>query len=79
MNAAALAGRLSPGFFAHSLGVVHMTVASGICSIALIFSMAAIGNDTNVVVIAVLYGYASGVSKYQNSCVHIPFHSVPQM
>ena len=67
MNAASLAGRLSPGFFAHSLGVVHMTVASAICCVALIFSMVAIENATSVVVIAVLYGYVSGISKYQNS------------
>ena len=67
MNAASLAGRLSPGFFAHSLGVVHMTVASAICCVALIFSMVAIENATSVVVIAVLYGYVSGISRYQNS------------
>ena len=66
MNAASLAGRLSPGFFAHSLGVVNITVVSAICCIGLIFSMVAIGNGTSVVVIAVLYGYISGISKYQN-------------
>jgi hypothetical protein len=73
MNAASLAGRLSPGFFVHSLGVVHMTVASAICSFALIFSMVAIGNGTSVVVIAVLYGYVSGISKYQNSVCNFLF------
>jgi len=40
MNASSLLGRLSPGFFAHSLGVVQMTVGSCICCSALIFSMA---------------------------------------
>ena len=73
MNAAGLAGRLSPGFFAHSLGVLHMTVASAICCIALIFSMPAIENGTSVVVVAVLYGYASGISKYQNSVCNFLF------
>ena len=65
MNAANLAGRLSPGFFAHSLGVVPMVVASGVCCSVLIFSMATIGNgnDTSVVVIAILYGYATGIRK----------------
>ena len=78
MNGAGLAGRLSPGFFAHSLGVVHMTVASAIFSFALIFSMVAIGNGTSVVVIAVLYGFVSGISKYRNSVCNIIF-TVPQM
>jgi hypothetical protein len=73
MNSAGLAGRLSPGFFAHSLGVVHMTVASATCCITLIFSMVAIENATGVVVIAVLYGYASGISEYQNSACNLLF------
>ena len=65
MNAAGLMGRLSPGFFARSLSVVHMVVASGFCCSALIFSMATIrnGNNTGVVVITILYGYAAGISK----------------
>ncbi|KAF8809867.1 MFS general substrate transporter [Phlegmacium glaucopus] len=61
MNASSLAGRLSPGFFPRSLGVVHMTVVSAVCCGALILSMVAIGNVTSVVVIAVLYGYATGI------------------
>ena len=74
MNAASLAGRLSPGFFANSFGVVHITVASGICSTALIFSMVAIEDATSVVVIAVLYGYISGISKgIKNFCVQNSF------
>ena len=58
-------GRLSPGFFARSLGVVHMTVASGVCCSALIFSMAAIrnGNDSSIVAITILYGYSAGIGK----------------
>ena len=73
MNAASLAGRLSPGFFANSFGVVHITVASGICSTALIFSMVAIEDATSVVVIAALYGYISGISEYQNSVCNFLF------
>ena len=73
MNAASLAGRLSPGFFANSLGVVHITVASGICSTALIFSMVAIKDATSVVVIAVLYGYISGISEYKKSLWNLLF------
>ena len=73
MNAASLAGRLSVGFFAHSLGVVHITVASGICCTALIFSMVAIEDAMSVVVIAVLYGYISGISEYQNSVCNFLF------
>ncbi|KAF8809866.1 MFS general substrate transporter [Phlegmacium glaucopus] len=61
MNASSLAGRLSPGFLARFFGVVHMTVASVVCCGALILSMAAIGNVTSVVVIAVLYGYPAGI------------------
>ena len=76
MNAASLAGRISPGFFARSLGVVHMTVASTICCSVLIFSMVAIENATSVVVIAILYGYAAGISKHQNLSLQFPFHSV---
>ena len=66
MNASSMAGRLSPGFFAHSLGVVQMTVASTFCSGVLVFSMVSIGSVTSFVVIAVLYGYAVGICKYQN-------------
>jgi len=63
MNGASFAGRLSSGFLAHSLGVVHITLASCISCSALIFSMATIGNGnvTSVVTIAILYGYAAGV------------------
>jgi len=63
MNVAHLAGRLSSGCFARSLGIMHMTMASCICSGALIFSMAAIGNGnvTSIVVIGILYGYAAGI------------------
>ena len=65
MNATNLIGRLSSGFFARSLGVVHMIVASGVCYSALIFSMAAIrnGNDSSIVAIAILYGYSAGIGK----------------
>ena len=73
MNAASLAGRLSPGFFAHSLGVVHITVASATCCTALIFSMVAIEDATSVVVISVLYGYASGISECQSSVCNFLF------
>jgi len=63
MNAAGLLGRLSPGFFAHSLGVLQMTVASAICCSALIFSMAAISNAASIVVIVILFGYMAGICK----------------
>lgn len=58
-------GRLSSGFFAHSLGVVHMTVAACICSGALIFSMVTIdhGNVTSIIVIAILFGYSTGICE----------------
>lgn len=53
MNASSLVGHPSPGFFARSLGVVHM---KAVC-------LATVGNVTtsSIVVIAVLYGYAAGI------------------
>ena len=65
MNVAHLMGRLSSSFFARSLGVMRMIIASCICTGALIFSMATIGNGnvTSIVVIAILYGYTAGICK----------------
>ena len=65
MNVPHLLGRLSSSFFARSLGVMRMIMVSSICSGALIFSMAAIGNGnvTSIVVIAILYGYTAGICK----------------
>lgn len=61
MNASSLLGSLSPGFFAHSLGVVNMLVTACFCCTILIFAMVGLTNIPSFVAIAVLYGYFVGI------------------
>ncbi|KAJ7811179.1 hypothetical protein B0H13DRAFT_1926898 [Mycena leptocephala] len=62
MNASSFFGRLSPGFFAHQLGVVNMATAAAGVGAVLILSMIALKTVASVVVIGVLYGYCAGIS-----------------
>ncbi|KAJ7182326.1 major facilitator superfamily domain-containing protein [Mycena crocata] len=61
MNASSFIGRLSPGFFAHRLGVINMVAAASGAGAVLILSMIALKTVASVVVIGVLYGYCAGV------------------
>ncbi|KAJ7884520.1 MFS general substrate transporter [Mycena leptocephala] len=61
LNASSFFGRLSPGFFAHRLGVVNMATAAAGVGAVLILSMIALRTVASVVVIGVLYGYCAGI------------------
>ncbi|KAK7050720.1 MFS general substrate transporter [Favolaschia claudopus] len=61
MNGASFFGRLSPGFFAHKLGVVNIICASAGVGTVLIFCVIALKTVASVVTIGVLYGYSVGI------------------
>ncbi|KAJ7458555.1 major facilitator superfamily domain-containing protein [Mycena latifolia] len=61
MSAASFVGRLSPGFFAHSLGIPNMVAAAAGCGAVLILCMIALANVASVVVLGILYGFCAGV------------------
>ncbi|KAJ7464109.1 major facilitator superfamily domain-containing protein [Mycena latifolia] len=61
MNSASFVVRLVPAFFASKLGIINMVVAASGCGAVLMLSMIALKTVTSVVVIAVLYGFSSGV------------------
>ncbi|KAJ7729146.1 MFS general substrate transporter [Mycena metata] len=61
MNASSFVGRLTPGFFAHSLGIANMVTAAAGCGSVLILGMIGLSNVASVVVLAILYGYCGGV------------------
>ncbi|KAJ6629693.1 major facilitator superfamily domain-containing protein [Mycena sp. CBHHK59/15] len=61
LNASSFVGRLWPGFFARSLGVLKMiTVASG-CGAVVILGIIGLKNIISVTIICVLYGFCAGV------------------
>ncbi|KAJ7659040.1 MFS general substrate transporter [Mycena polygramma] len=61
MNASSFVGRIVPGFLAHSLGVANMATASAGCGAVLVLGMIGLSNIASVVVLAILYGFCSGV------------------
>ncbi|KAJ6626626.1 major facilitator superfamily domain-containing protein [Mycena sp. CBHHK59/15] len=61
MNASSFVGRLFPGFFTRSLGIVNMATAAAGCGAVLILGMISLRNIASVVVIGVLYGFCAGV------------------
>jgi predicted cobalt transporter CbtA len=61
LNACAFVGRLSPGFFAHRLGVVNMLTAATGAGAVVIMSMIALRTTVSLVVVGVLYGYFAGI------------------
>ncbi|KAJ7508898.1 major facilitator superfamily domain-containing protein [Mycena galericulata] len=61
MNASSFVGRLTPGFFAHSLGIPNMVAAAAGCGGVLILGMIGLGSIPSVVVLAILYGFCAGV------------------
>lgn len=63
MNASSFVGRLTPGFFAHSLGIANMVTAAAGCGSVLILGMIGLSNVASVVVLAILYGYCGGVCQ----------------
>lgn len=64
MNAANFVGRVLPNQFAHKLGVHNqMIVAAAICG-ALAIAFIGMKNAAGVVLIAIIYGFASGACEY---------------
>ncbi|KAJ7787265.1 major facilitator superfamily domain-containing protein [Mycena olivaceomarginata] len=61
MNASSFVGRIVPGFLAHSLGIANMATASAGCGAVLVLGMIGLSNIASVVVLAILYGFCSGV------------------
>jgi len=61
MNVGAFIGRSTAGIIASCMGVLNMTIVSTIACSALIISMMALNNITNVVVFGIMYGFFSGV------------------
>ncbi|KAJ7899696.1 MFS general substrate transporter [Mycena leptocephala] len=61
LNASSFVGRLSPGLFAHRIGVVTMATAAAGVSAVLILSLIAVKNVAGVVIFGVLWGYCAGV------------------
>ncbi|KAJ6532508.1 major facilitator superfamily domain-containing protein, partial [Mycena capillaripes] len=61
MNAASFVGRLCPGFFADSLGIANIATASAAAGAVLILGMIGLSNIASVVILAILYGFCSGV------------------
>ncbi|KAJ7220244.1 major facilitator superfamily domain-containing protein [Mycena pura] len=70
LNAASLFGRIVPGFLADRWGRFNMMVATALASAILTFASIAARNEASVLVIGVLYGFASGnVVSLQGACV----------
>lgn len=61
MNSAGFVGRLTPGFFAHTLGIPNMVAASAGCGSVVILGMIGLRTVASVVVLGILYGYCAGV------------------
>ncbi|KAG2133316.1 major facilitator superfamily domain-containing protein [Suillus clintonianus] len=61
LNAAAVIGRCTAGIIASYTGLLNLTIASTFACGALIISMIALSQMSGVIVIAVTYGYVSGV------------------
>jgi hypothetical protein len=64
MNASSFVGRLTPGFFAHSLGIDNMVAAAAGCGAVVILGMIGLRSITSVVVLGVLYGFCAGVCPF---------------
>ncbi|KAJ6521130.1 major facilitator superfamily domain-containing protein [Mycena capillaripes] len=60
MNAASFAGRLTPGFFAHTLGVANMVSGAAAAGSVIILCMVTLATPVSVVVLGVLYGFCCG-------------------
>ncbi|KAJ7221278.1 major facilitator superfamily domain-containing protein [Mycena pura] len=61
MNSAGFVGRLTPGFFAHTLGIPNMVAASAGCGSVVILGMIGLRTVASVVILGILYGYCAGV------------------
>lgn len=60
LNAASFVGRVVPGFFAHSFGVMNMVIACAASCTVLIFAMLGVKTVAGVSVFATLFGFFSG-------------------
>jgi len=61
MNGSFFVGCLSPGYFAHSLGVLNMLVTAAFCCSVLIFAMVGLTSIPSLVSISILLGYFFGL------------------
>ena len=64
MNACSFIGRILPGFVVHKVGAGNIEVVFTFISAATIIGMIGLSSVGSVVVIAVIYGVASGVCEY---------------
>ncbi|KAJ7029328.1 major facilitator superfamily domain-containing protein [Mycena alexandri] len=63
MNSASVVGRLAPGLFTRRFEIIDMAVVASGFGATLILSMIALKTVASVVIIAVLYGFFSGVCE----------------
>ncbi|KAJ6466027.1 major facilitator superfamily domain-containing protein [Mycena vitilis] len=61
LNVSSFVGRISPGFLVHRLGVIPMCAVAAGAGAVLILCMIALKSIASVIVIAVIYGYFSGI------------------
>ncbi|KAG2152567.1 MFS general substrate transporter [Suillus bovinus] len=61
VNAACFIGRCTTGIIAAYIGVLNLTIVSSVACSAIIISMIALSDVASVVVLAVAYGYFSGI------------------
>ena len=64
MNGSFLIGCLSPGSFAHSLGVLNMLVTAAFSCTVLIFATVGLTSIPSLVAISILFGYFFGLCKW---------------
>ncbi|CCM00176.1 uncharacterized protein FIBRA_02204 [Fibroporia radiculosa] len=61
MNGCSFVGRLTPGFFAHRLGIANMICVATFCCSVLVFGMIGLKSVASVVVLGIIYGFFAGV------------------
>ncbi|TFK28346.1 MFS general substrate transporter [Coprinopsis marcescibilis] len=61
LNGSSFLGRLVPGLFVQSIGVINMVIISALSSTALVFSMIGLATKASVVVISTLCGFFLGM------------------
>jgi MFS transporter, MCT family, solute carrier family 16 (monocarboxylic acid transporters), member 10 len=67
MNAANLPGRIIPNHLAGYFGINNLMIISAIVCAAIIFSFVAVHNAAGIIVVAIIYGFASGACELDKS------------
>lgn len=65
MSAGSSVGRIAASFLLPFVGVVDQTIMTTIVSGILIIGMIWLGSVASVILLGILYGFFSGISKYQ--------------